>query len=114
MTTSLSGFTIIAEITNGTTARSADQDWFASDINFATLGIVIPVGMAPFLHVNFSYSAASIIEFTNDGTNYAPIGNNIAINGRAFKSTTIRVGDTFNLRAKTGGNVFFCRILLET
>ena len=79
-------------------ARGDNIKWFDADIDIITSS---PVGST--IIYDFDFSVTSIIQITLDGTNFAPINNNLPLAGRQSRYLRVLNGDKVNFRAVTGG-----------
>lgn len=91
----------IADKITAPVVKIADAKWFAADID-----IVMSDGLrGGTIIYDFNFSVSSIIEITLDGTNFAPINENLPLVGRQSRYLRVLNGDKVNFRAKTAGSI---------
>jgi len=84
------------------TLKNVDEEWLVSDIDIV---VSESLRIAPII-IDFSYSVASVIEYTLDGgTTFIAFNEGVALTGGQSRFIRVRNGDQLNFRAKQAGNL---------
>ena len=84
------------------TAKGVDEKWLLEDINIVTSN---NLRITPII-IDFSYSLATVVEYTLDGgTIWIALNNGGAVSGGQSRFIRVRNGDQLNFRAKISGDL---------